>query len=92
MDVRFNFSNLAVEALFTLSQTQALAQGIVLTRERFWMTPGLVMLTPNGLEQLFRAGVVDTMYSQQFGPPKIVRPTAPPSFDIRPKVMKLTDS
>jgi len=64
---RYNFSNLAIEAIYELTRQQAIQNKHILTRAEFWSTPGQLYVGPNGLEQLFRAGVNDVLFIQAFG-------------------------
>jgi len=58
----------AIAGLCELTRAQALGNRQIVSREQFFATPGICMLTPIGLEQLFRAGVTDTYYVQEFRP------------------------
>lgn len=69
MEYGFNFSNLAIEAMYQRTKEQAMKNGLMISREEFWRTPGQVMIFPSGYEQLMRAGVTDMAYQQAFGRP-----------------------
>jgi hypothetical protein len=69
MNRPWSFAELAIEAMYQLIHLRGLKDGLVITREEFWRTPGMLIVSPLGYLQLMRAGVVDMAFQQQFGAP-----------------------
>jgi hypothetical protein len=70
MQSTWSFAELAMEAMFQIGQQGALKQGIVLTREEFWRTPGVLIMTAQGYMELMRAGVVSMAFQQHYSMPQ----------------------
>jgi hypothetical protein len=67
---QWSFAELAIEAMFQVSQQHCLRNGVVLTREEFWRAPGHLIMTVPGYRELMRAGVSSMALQQVFARPR----------------------
>ena len=69
MPSHWSFAELAIEGMYQQTHQAAFKQGLIITREEFWNTPGALLVLPAGYLQVMRLGVTELAFMQQFRPP-----------------------